>query len=189
MKKIALLAALAAAGISGSASAAPIDVAFNIATIGGVITVNTGDVTTAQFAADTGSLIVSSILAGHNNIGLTNLTSVTLAPATLGLAVGSVFTKTFTANSVVFTENLTVSSYQASATSLGIDAVGTISGAGFDPTTVFYSASYTQNGGPGAQINVSYNDSTVPPPGVPEPATLGLLGLGLLGLGAVRRKA
>lgn len=40
----------------------------------------------------------------------------------------------------------------------------------------------------GCGATVVYNYHTAPPPSVPEPATLGLLGLGLLGLGAMRRR-
>src|SRR5262249_54888815 len=80
-----------------------------------------------------------------------------------------------------FLENLTVTLVTPGPSSRGITATGTISqtvGSGFDPTPVFYSAAYTQNGGPGAQINASFNNSTSPPNPVPGP----IVGAGRPGL-------
>jgi hypothetical protein len=92
-----------------------------------------------------------------------------------------------------FSEALTVTTVTPGPTSRGIDATGTISCtacSGFDPTPVFYSAAYTQNGGPGAQINASFNDSTTPPSTIPLPAALPLFVTGIGGLGFLgwRRK-
>src|SRR5262249_35777489 len=131
--------------------------------------------------------IVTTIL--QNNIGLTSGTTITLtSPTPVGL--GTTFTKSFVANGITFTENLTVTLRTPGPSSLGITATGTItaSGGGFDPTPVFYSAAYTQNGGPGAQINGSFNNSTTPPNAIPLPGALPLLATGLVGLWGLGRK-
>ncbi|MBL8470666.1 MAG: PEP-CTERM sorting domain-containing protein [Rhodocyclaceae bacterium] len=182
----AFAVAAAATGFAGSASAIPIVAIFNVATVG-AITADTGDVTTATTIGDAGPNFVGSVLA--SNIGLAAFDPVTFTPQPMPVSINSTFTKTFTTVMGTFTETLTVYSVTPTGNSLSVLAQGTITGAGFDPTPVFYSAAYTQNAGPGTQINVSYNDSTTAPPGIPEPATMALIGLAMAGVAASRRKA
>jgi hypothetical protein len=195
MGKTQLGTAVAAAGFAlslslSAANAVPITLEFNFVP-NGTLTANTGDVTTAISVTTGAPLTVTSIVA--NNIGLVSAQTITMTSPT-PVTLGSTFTKEFSTSFGTFLENLTVSLVTPGPTSLGVTATGTITqtaGIGFDPTPVFYSAAYTQNGGPGNQINASFNDSTTPVPG--PIAGAGLPGLilaagGLLALARRRRK-
>jgi hypothetical protein len=185
----AMAVAAAATAYVGSASAIPIDVSFNVAGLG-TFTADTNDVTTANTITTGAANVVGAVLT--DNIGVLTGMAITLSPNPMGVKVGDVFTKSFTTALGSFLETLTVTSSVPAANFLGVLAVGTIvqtSGTGFDLTPVFWSAAYTQNAGPGAQINGSFNNSTTNPD-IPEPASLALVGIALAGLGfGARRRA
>jgi PEP-CTERM motif len=189
MPKIGAAAIVASLALMGTASAAAINTTFDFVPFG-TLTANNANLTLATSITSGAPLEVTTIMA--DNTGLVSGQSITLTNP-MPLTLGATFVKSWTTALGTFTEDLTVTSVTTGTTSLGIDATGMItettvtSGPALTPAPAFYSAAYTQNAGPGSQINGSFNNSSTPP-AIPEPTSVALLGIGLLGLGFATAK-
>jgi hypothetical protein len=192
----ALLAAVACAALIAASPALAdtiISTQFNI-NGSGTFTADTGNILTATTITPGAPNTVAGIVT--DNTGLVSGQAVTLTSPT-PVTLNSTFTKIYTTTFGTFTEFLTVTSVSLGTNSLGITATGTISettfisGPVFDSAPVTYTAAYTQNNGPGTQINASFNDAAVAVPGPIVGAGLpGLIAAcgGLLALARRRRK-
>jgi len=192
----ALLAAVACAALIAASPALAdtiISTQFNI-NGSGTFTADTGNILTATTITPGAPNTVAGIVT--DNTGLVSGQAVTLTSPT-PVTLNSTFTKIYTTTFGTFTEFLTVTSVSLGTSSLGIKATGTISettfisGPVFDSAPVTYTAAYTQNNGPGTQINASFNDAAVAVPGPVVGAGLpGLIAAcgGLLALARRRRK-
>ena len=190
----ALLAAVACAALiaASPALADTISTQFNfVATT--PLTADTGNVATAATITSGAPDVVTSIVT--DNTGLVPFSTIISLTSPTPTTLGSIFTKMFETSLGDFMETLTVTSVTTGASALNILAFGTITetpvpgGAQLDPSPVTYSASYTQNNGPGTLINASFNDATVPGPivGAGLPGLLAACG-GLIALARRRRR-
>jgi hypothetical protein len=183
--------AVALLGTASVASALPV-IAYNFGWNGFGVTYDTGNAGSATLLTWAGTEVVASPPVITGNIGVTAGTALLLSPSTMSLALGTAFTKIFTASGNLFTESLTVSTVtQSSADGIGflnLIANGTVTCSGpcaFDaaPVPVSFSLTATTNGS--ATVTGGTDRTSI----VSLPATLGLIGLGLsVGLVGVARR-
>jgi len=121
---------------------------------GGTLTADTGNIATAATITSGTPLTAGTITT--DNTGVTAGQAVLLTTPT-PVTVGGVFSIIWVTATGVFTANMTVKTSVVSGTTRTIGAVGTVSGSPLTANGITFTAIYSQPGGAGTTISVSYN--------------------------------
>jgi hypothetical protein len=194
--------AVAAAALIGAAPAfAGVIVDFGFVPLGGTISYTPdGAIGSSNEVSGLGSITAYSV----NNVHADDTTGVALsAPVSLnwndpisfvqGLQSIATVTESFTTAAGTYdaTFNELFAQSTPGSTSLAWVLEGTLTLPDATTQPVFLSASFTNVGNSnGTSTNVSFTETSNPPPIIttPEPVSMAVLGVGLLGLGVVRRR-
>ncbi len=204
MKKLALVASVAALslGLSTQANAAFINGSISFS--GGLDPVALLDVVSplTTFTPDVLALASGSTgdLAGSN--GIASVFPFSATDSNVVIFTAGAFTYTLLLGQNLSPVALTCDATGLCTDSIALDISGSVTGGGFSSTA--FAGTYTANGscqGPANGSSCTSNRTAswsssitalginVPPPAIPEPATIALLAVGLIGAGAARRKA